>query len=389
MADEENEGNVKRNQELYKIAKGILKEVTINWGYNEDKYRNEMTKLYYKILEGQKVKYFSDFHNKLKILKPDLLFGSEENREAFFDRNVRKQLDSFIKLLYLIEKVDKEFYDKIEEYKDVQKGEFEYITIENELNNAIYDNSSNDSLITTFMLKIIEEVFQNKHKRKGKPVQFLYLTFYQLINGYISTYFEPLINVLANKLICDSIYDEDTVDAKNYIDEQFAINKPVQDYMDLKEEAIFLSYAYNDRFYSFLLFLEALSLNKFLFIDWMLNSETKIENKDTSSIKKDKAVRLKEKLKYFLDASSKLLLLRSLSSELHIYPRYEYETEFLMKQVRQWCSWEIGYFYNTKPHNMYRIIKREILVSSLPSEIKEKDNLFLYDLTKIKKISSI
>lgn len=104
------------------------------------------------------------------------------------------------------------------------------------------------------------------------------------------------------------------------------------------KKMVFLSYAYDDKFYTIALFNYFLSQGIYLFVDWMNNN--KMQN----------GFRIKKYLEPKITQSSALLFMRSMHSELRIPGG---------QSIRQWCSWEIGVFYehSMKMHgracNMY------------------------------------
>ncbi|NQN95791.1 hypothetical protein HO994_06935 [Streptococcus suis] len=96
---------------------------------------------------------------------------------------------------------------------------------------------------------------------------------------------------------------------------------------------IFLSHAYIDKLYTLGLFKFFYDKGVYLYIDWMHNTASNQQN----------VVPLKQLLGQELDNSIQLLFLRTINSELSI-PGGNH-------QVRQWCSWEIGYFEKSKGSN--------------------------------------
>ncbi|HEL9598552.1 TPA: hypothetical protein ACGOW9_001396 [Streptococcus suis] len=96
---------------------------------------------------------------------------------------------------------------------------------------------------------------------------------------------------------------------------------------------VFLSHAYLDRLYTLGLFKFFYDKGVYLYIDWMHNTASNQQN----------VVPLKQLLGQELDNSNQLLFLRTINSELSISGGNH--------QVRQWCSWEIGYFEKSKGLN--------------------------------------
>lgn len=86
---------------------------------------------------------------------------------------------------------------------------------------------------------------------------------------------------------------------------------------------VFLSHAFSDKLYAFVLFYKLYREGIYLYVDWMHNGEL---NPNV----------IKEALAKALDESEQLLLLRTPNSELSVKGS---------QMIRGWCSWELGYFY--------------------------------------------
>lgn len=97
-----------------------------------------------------------------------------------------------------------------------------------------------------------------------------------------------------------------------------------------KDHMVFLSHAYDDRLYTWSLFLYFLSKGVFLYIDWMWCGAL------------DDGAEIKTNLRDMLSRSSQLLFLRTPSSEFSIRGS---------GNIRGWCSWELGTFYAMKPND--------------------------------------
>ncbi len=89
---------------------------------------------------------------------------------------------------------------------------------------------------------------------------------------------------------------------------------------------VFLSYAYDDKLYTFLLFEYMFQHDIFLFVDWMHNPKI------------DDGIKLKSALSKELNKSQQLLFMRTHNSELSIPGN--------QLSLRSWCSWELGNFYD-------------------------------------------
>lgn len=98
---------------------------------------------------------------------------------------------------------------------------------------------------------------------------------------------------------------------------------------------VFLSHAYDDKLYTYSLFNYFYRNNIYLYVDWM--------HRD----KKNDGRELKKDLQMELKASSQLLFMRTLNSELNIQGK---------QMIRAWCSWELGNFYHSvNPYEKYLI----------------------------------
>ena len=87
---------------------------------------------------------------------------------------------------------------------------------------------------------------------------------------------------------------------------------------------VFLSYAYKDKLYSWVLYHYMRSNGILLYVDWMHSDAL------------DDSAEIKSNLQRALSDSEQFLFLRTTNSELG-------KTD--TKQIRSWCSWEFGNFY--------------------------------------------
>lgn len=95
---------------------------------------------------------------------------------------------------------------------------------------------------------------------------------------------------------------------------------------------VFLSHAFDDKLYTFSLYIYMCMHGIFLYVDWMWTSQLK----DGKLIKNNLSKHLME--------SSQLLFLRTINSEFNIRGN---------GNIRGWCSWELGNFYGVNEINKH------------------------------------
>lgn len=86
----------------------------------------------------------------------------------------------------------------------------------------------------------------------------------------------------------------------------------------------FFSYAYLDKTYSLGIFILFLNHNTLLYLDWLFNNQINC------------GIKLKEHINSIMKECDFLLFLRTVNSEINSKGTHH---------IRQWCSWEIGNFY--------------------------------------------
>ncbi len=207
----------------------------------------------------------------------------------------------------------------IEEYflhENINKFNNDFINMErflnnyfenlNQLKNAInYDNSYIDQL--------------EKRNSKIMSAKDVFYAFNHLINS---------LNLISNKEIDKCKFNLFDWYGSELID-NFEYSRELRDNNFNK---VFLSYAFDDRLYSLCLFVYMLQNNIFLYVDWLFCPRL------------SSGILIKQNLKKELSESNQFLFLRSINSE------------FMIKgsgNVRGWCSWEFGAFYNMKKNNQY------------------------------------
>ena len=124
---------------------------------------------------------------------------------------------------------------------------------------------------------------------------------------------------------------------------------------------VFLSHAFDDRLYTFSLFVFMLEKDIFLYIDWIFSPEF------------DNGEQIKDNLSERIFDSNQLLFLRTVNSELSIRGS---------GNIRGWCSWELGTFYSIK--NKYD----KFYIELYKSKTIQKRNKQLDGIKPLKGISS-
>lgn len=101
--------------------------------------------------------------------------------------------------------------------------------------------------------------------------------------------------------------------------------------MELKKEFfeentsnVFLSYAFDDRLYTYALYIYMKSRGVNLFVDWMHNGAINDGRQIKRNISKE------------IEKADQFLFMRTMNSEFNVRGG----------NIRQWCAWELGQFYN-------------------------------------------
>ena len=124
---------------------------------------------------------------------------------------------------------------------------------------------------------------------------------------------------------------------------------------------VFLSHAFDDKLYTFSLFVFMLEEDIFLYVDWIFSPEF------------DNGEQIKENLSERIFDSNQLLFLRTVNSELSIRDS---------GNIRGWCSWGLGTFYSIK--NKYE----KFYIELYKSKTIQKRNKQLDSIKPLKGISS-
>lgn len=309
-------------------------------------------------------------------------------------------IDEFISILHLLNDLDRKFKELIVEYINSFKDGSTYEIIKKELlttidsNYEVVDQQENQSKY--ILINAIEDLFTVQYQKSS--LSNLYFYFYTKVFGYISEYYDDLLEFLADFYVrekCLGIRADQR--AKDFIFEQRTQNtnnqvENIESYLDIGGKFTFLSYSFNDKLASFLVFLEARNNGVLLFIDWMfskdfLNAEGNIDIRKRS-------IELKDSLDYFLKASKNLMFLRSINSELYTSVTIRGNFAKNNKMVRQWCAWEIGSFYSkTMGKNRGRKFQYSFHDTfqdeHITQRIIKEDNNLLYNLDRVNNFSSI
>lgn len=279
--------------------------------------------------------------------------------------SLSESLVDFIDTLKILQILDFRFKELIEDYRSVYKYDEDYERIYNNLRNEIIEFEENNRSTENPKLILeesIRDLFTTKYKRSNLSNMYFY--FYTTVFAYISEHYKYLLDQLANhylKQICNGIDPNET--AKEFIQKNKELDIPIDHYLDTGEKFTFLSYAFHDKLVSFLLFLEAKTEGIVLYVDWMYSSDLSEDSE-----------RLKNNLNYFLNASNKLLFLRSVNSELNTYVTMYGLFRENKKMVRQWCSWEIGNFYTYSSRNRLSTIKYQYNLHQEVRDVFDRQN---------------
>lgn len=167
-------------------------------------------------------------------------------------------------------------------------------------------------------------------------------------------FFNDLIKLL------NEISNDDVEKALNNRD-VFDYTEATKKYMDFNQ--VFLSHAFDDKLYTFCLFLFMLEHDIFLYVDWMWSEEY------------DNGIDIKNNLLKELKNSKQLLFFRTINSE------------FIIRgsgNIRGWCSWELGSFYSIRRNNL----NEKFYIELYRSKKAKKTNKQLDGIRPLKGIDS-
>ena len=134
-------------------------------------------------------------------------------------------------------------------------------------------------------------------------------------------------------------------------------------HLEHRSPQVFLSYASEDRLYTLCLYIYMSFQGINLYVDWLFSDF------------KENGVYIKHHLFRALMNSEQFLFLRSLNSELQIKGSHN---------IKGWCSWEMGNYYNIKKREKYYIE----LYSRPETKRKTEGSLQLDGFKKVSRIES-
>lgn len=200
----------------------------------------------------------------------------------------------------------------------------------------------------SFLKKKISKDLSSKEKTwyASKQLVFTYIKGVTELSEKIFRIYRKQINKMLNNLSIDSFFNDDN---------NVVLSKEVS-------SRGFLSCAYDDNIYTLGLFLFFLEKGILLYVDWIFNKK----NQDILQLKSD--------LDCVLSNCQYFFFLRTLNSELSIKGS---------RQIRQWCSWEIGKFYQYAVD----LERKKFFIDTF--NVNEKPNDLLSDFSNLKRIDEI
>lgn len=321
-----------------------------------------------------------DKFNYLNFSKSTLKFDNNDSltRERR-DTDTFNVLLEFQNLLDRLPRLNDRFEQLIENYKYVNKREEDYQNIHMDLLNHI---GTEENVVTKLFNNALETLFSLEYYKHS--VSSLRYYFYNILFTNISLHFENLISFLGELFLRDvfsferEVFNGKTI--KDVFHEKELSGKPITQFLKKEYEFDFLSYSFNDKFLTFLLFVEARKEKKVLYIDWMY--QNKIDDIKT----------LKKSLCHYLCLSKKFLFLETLNSNFEEIN----DNTRMQKMVRQWCAWEQGIYYKRhalRYHNhRMKMIKFEDFISNNnhgANRTNVQDNNFISDLKVIKELKHL
>lgn len=300
---------------------------------------------------------------------------------------IREDMYNFVQLQKVLKDLldlDKKFKKLIEQYRNTNKFNSDYIEIKTELLSYIdneYHEEDEENNISYYIFSLsIREMFRFDYRKES--LSNLYYYFYNIIFACISDSFRFTLDFIAFYLIKSSFNVDETIrNHDNLISFFNSVQNKSEDlslYLKEEYEFTFLSYAFTDWFLTILLFIHAKKNGIILYIDWMYQAEMV------------NVAYLRNKLSYFISQSNNLLFLKTMNSELKI-PVNE-KNKKISKMLRQWCSWEMGVFHKNNENDNEKNIK--IVDLSSDDSVKElfvknkDDNFFISDLERISTFKS-
>lgn len=210
---------------------------------------------------------------------------------------------------------------------------------------TLFDIDSIENIEFHDLELLLEKIPKNKTWYATRQLLFNYLKQVNILSEKLFKFYQIDIELNLNSLQSDNFQDVDNFN--------LVLNNTVR-------HRAFLSYSYDDKFYTLGIFLIFLENGILLYVDWIFNA------------KKADIKQLKYDIDMIMFRCDYFIFLRTLNSELSIKGS---------RQIRQWCSWEIGRFYQYTTE----LRKEKFYIDTFDSE--EQTNELLKDFSKLVKIS--
>lgn len=303
-------------------------------------------------------------HNKLTRYSVFKFLAENLKKYIQFDKEDNEPDDSLISAIVLIktllegveELLNKE-YEKLDKKEIPQESSIIYDDIlvvlsRNVKESETYSSELKSNFAILKKLNKLEKLLNEAKNTKKK-------TWYSA-RRLVFHYLKQTTN-LSEKIF--NIYTENIIEVLDGItDDYFSDKNEVEIFSEKIEKRAFLSYAYDDKLFTLGIFFMFLENEILLYIDWIFNEKTD----DTEELKKE--------LDFILSNCDYFIFLRTLNSELSIAGS---------KQIRQWCSWEIGRFYE------YAGTKKGTKFCINTFDIKEENNALLKNFRFFETIGDI
>lgn len=245
---------------------------------------------------------------KLYVTVVGILKNIDELKDGYF-RELINIININIKVLIGIENKFFKDSDELQFSVDDFKTRLKY----NIKNISEYTNYGGNELYTKEVVDELKVFLQNQHNDE-------FYAFNDLIN---------LLNRINNKAIERAYNPEDIL---KIIEDKWIREKCIENSFYKNRNKVFLSHAFDDKLYTFSLYIYMCMHGIFLYVDWMWSSQLN----DGRLIKSNLSKHLME--------SSQLLFLRTINSEFNIRGS---------GNIRGWCSWELGNFYGVNEINKH------------------------------------
>lgn len=343
-------------------------------------------KIIYNILLESFIETLIDLENDGRTTENEKIFINIMKRVENVAKDYEMKFSEIFENSKLEHKNNKKSYTDVYNYKKINQDFKEnFVNNTSSISNFIdryeqYNNSNenniNESVLNFFKNWDTDFKKEINQEKKIPLIKYSYFHFIQSLFKRVNREYEKEIESIADRLLGEMLLDKIDVDTEKaktrFIDLLHEdVNASKELFWDniLKasiEGRVFLSYSFDDRIYTLMLFDIAKKNKIFLCVDWIIND------------KNSEGTELKNTLYSILQRCNHLLFLRSLNSE------------FLIKgspQIRQWCSWEIGFFYhknkNDENSSILWLVDTEYLTGEKDTRINNKfDSKYYYEPSK-------